>query len=132
MQVQRLKIAILPIDLPCSGPVTHSGEILTTGKICFFSVNVYWASSAPRGWMANEQIFEFQSSGKSVQLSHCDNSNKYRPACFFSLQCIGKNISKPVEERIILIIAPGWTDSVFGPPGQDLPFRPSENQGRTG
>jgi len=22
----------LPLDLPCSGPVTHSGDILTTGK----------------------------------------------------------------------------------------------------
>jgi len=32
MPVQRLKLAILPLDLPCSGPVTHSGEILTTGK----------------------------------------------------------------------------------------------------
>jgi len=32
MPVQRLKVAILPLDLPCSGPVTHSGEILTTGK----------------------------------------------------------------------------------------------------
>jgi hypothetical protein len=32
MPVQRLKIATLPLDLPCSGPVTHSGEILTTGK----------------------------------------------------------------------------------------------------
>jgi len=32
MPVQRLKIAILPLDLPCSVPVTHSGEILTTGK----------------------------------------------------------------------------------------------------
>jgi len=31
--VQRLKVAILPLDLPCSGPVTYSGEIfLTTGK----------------------------------------------------------------------------------------------------
>jgi len=30
--VQRIKVAILPLDLPCSGPVTHSGEILTTGK----------------------------------------------------------------------------------------------------
>ena len=30
--VQRLKVAFLPLDLPCSGPVTHSGEILTTGK----------------------------------------------------------------------------------------------------
>jgi len=30
--VQRLKVAILPLGLPCSGPVTHSGEILTTGK----------------------------------------------------------------------------------------------------
>jgi hypothetical protein len=28
--VQRLKI--LPLDLPYSGPVTHSGEILTTDK----------------------------------------------------------------------------------------------------
>ena len=27
-----VKVAILPLDLPCSGPVTHSVEILTTGK----------------------------------------------------------------------------------------------------
>jgi len=26
------KVAILPLDLPCSKPITHSGEILTTGK----------------------------------------------------------------------------------------------------
>jgi len=32
LPVQRLKVAILPLDLPCSGPVTHSREILTTGK----------------------------------------------------------------------------------------------------
>jgi len=32
MPVQRLKVAILPLDLPCSGPVIHSGEILTTGN----------------------------------------------------------------------------------------------------
>ena len=32
MPVLRLKVAFLPLDLPCSGPVTHSGEILTTGK----------------------------------------------------------------------------------------------------
>ena len=32
MPVQRLKVATLPLDLPCSGPVTHPGEILTTGK----------------------------------------------------------------------------------------------------
>ena len=32
MPVQRLKVATLPLDLPFSGPVTHSGEILTTGK----------------------------------------------------------------------------------------------------
>jgi len=32
MLVQRLKVAVLPLDLPFSGPVTHSGEILTTGK----------------------------------------------------------------------------------------------------
>jgi len=30
--VQRLKVATLPLDLPCSGPVTHSGEISTTDK----------------------------------------------------------------------------------------------------
>jgi len=30
--VQTLKVAILALDLLCSGPVTHSGEILTTGK----------------------------------------------------------------------------------------------------
>jgi len=32
MPVQRLKVAILPLDLPSSGPVTHSGEVLTIGK----------------------------------------------------------------------------------------------------
>jgi len=32
MPVQSLKVAILPMDLPYSGPVTHAGEILTTGK----------------------------------------------------------------------------------------------------
>jgi hypothetical protein len=32
MPVQKLKVGILPLDLPCCGPVTHSGEILTTGK----------------------------------------------------------------------------------------------------
>jgi hypothetical protein len=28
---QRLKVAILPLDLACSGFVTYSGEIITTG-----------------------------------------------------------------------------------------------------
>jgi len=32
MPVQRLKVVILPLDLPCSGPVTYAGEILTTSK----------------------------------------------------------------------------------------------------
>jgi hypothetical protein len=32
MPVQRLKVAILPLDLTCSGLITHSGEILTIGK----------------------------------------------------------------------------------------------------
>jgi len=32
LPVQRLKVTILPLDLTCSGPVTHSGEILTIGK----------------------------------------------------------------------------------------------------
>ena len=32
MPVQRLNVAILSLDLPCSGPVTHSGEILSTDK----------------------------------------------------------------------------------------------------
>jgi hypothetical protein len=32
MPVQRLKVTILSPDLPCSGPITHSGEILTAGK----------------------------------------------------------------------------------------------------
>jgi len=30
--IQRLKVAILPLDLPYSGLVTHSGENVTTGK----------------------------------------------------------------------------------------------------
>ena len=32
MSVQRLKVAVLSLDLPCSGSVTYSGEMLTTGK----------------------------------------------------------------------------------------------------
>ena len=30
--VQRVKVATLPLDVVCSGPVTRSGEILTTVK----------------------------------------------------------------------------------------------------
>ena len=36
MPDQRLKVAILPLDIPCSGPVTHSGEILTNVKFTDF------------------------------------------------------------------------------------------------
>jgi len=32
MPVQKVNVAILPLDLRCSGPVTHSGEILTVGN----------------------------------------------------------------------------------------------------
>jgi hypothetical protein len=32
MPVQRLKVATLPLDLPCSGLITHSGDISITGK----------------------------------------------------------------------------------------------------
>jgi len=32
MPVQRLKVAIPPLELTCSWPITHSGEILTTDK----------------------------------------------------------------------------------------------------
>ena len=32
MRVQRLNVAILPLDLPCCGPVTNSEGILITGK----------------------------------------------------------------------------------------------------
>jgi len=31
--VQRLKLATLPLDLPCSGPVTHSGEIFNYWQV---------------------------------------------------------------------------------------------------
>jgi hypothetical protein len=42
--LKRLNVTILPLDLPCSGPVTHSGEILTTDnshgkKLDRFSLN---------------------------------------------------------------------------------------------
>jgi len=32
MPVQRLKVAILPMDLPSSGLIIHSGKILTIAK----------------------------------------------------------------------------------------------------
>jgi hypothetical protein len=32
MPVQRLKVAILRLDVTCSGPVTHSGDISITSK----------------------------------------------------------------------------------------------------
>jgi hypothetical protein len=32
MPVQRLKVAIVALELPCSGIVKHSGKILATGK----------------------------------------------------------------------------------------------------
>ena len=33
MPVQKLKVAILPLDLPRSGPVTHSGEIFNHWQV---------------------------------------------------------------------------------------------------
>jgi hypothetical protein len=30
--VQKLKVPILPLDLHCSGLITHSGEFITIGK----------------------------------------------------------------------------------------------------
>jgi hypothetical protein len=30
--VQRLKVAVILLDLPCYGLITNSGEILTTGQ----------------------------------------------------------------------------------------------------
>jgi hypothetical protein len=32
MSAHRMKVAVLPLDLPYSGLLTHSGEILTNGK----------------------------------------------------------------------------------------------------
>jgi hypothetical protein len=32
MSVQRLRVANLPLEIPCSGLVIHSAEILTPGK----------------------------------------------------------------------------------------------------
>jgi hypothetical protein len=32
MLIEWLKVAILPLDLSCSGPVTHSGKILNPDK----------------------------------------------------------------------------------------------------
>jgi hypothetical protein len=32
MPVQRLKVAVLPLDLRCSGPLTHSGDISIADK----------------------------------------------------------------------------------------------------
>jgi hypothetical protein len=32
MPVQRIKVAILPLDLPCSVLVNHSGEMLTSAQ----------------------------------------------------------------------------------------------------
>jgi len=32
MPAQRLKVAVLPLDLPCPVSLTHSGKILTTDK----------------------------------------------------------------------------------------------------
>ena len=59
MPVQGLKIAILPLDLPCSGPVTHSGEILTTGKSHGKKPDRFSSVNTPqligiKGWMHYE------------------------------------------------------------------------------
>jgi hypothetical protein len=32
MAVQKLKVAVLPLDVPCSGPVTYLEKMLTTGN----------------------------------------------------------------------------------------------------
>jgi len=52
---QGLKVAILPLDLPCPGPITHSGEILTHGKKPdrFSSLNISQVIGI-KGWMHYE------------------------------------------------------------------------------
>jgi len=50
MPVQTLKVAILPLDVPCCGPVNHSGEILTTGRS---------HGKKPDRFSSNDNIFFF-------------------------------------------------------------------------
>lgn len=79
--------------------------------------------------MENEQNFEFQSSGKSVQFSHRDGFNKYRPAGFSSVQCLGKNISKPVEESVILVTVAWHRQHVRAPTDKIFPSALPKNKG---
>ena len=46
MPVHRLKFAILPLDLPRSGLVTHSGELLPPGKCHGMKPDRYYLNDA--------------------------------------------------------------------------------------
>jgi hypothetical protein len=56
--VQRLGVESLPLDLLCSGPVTHSGEILTTGIRKLYIVVLFVVKMPPS--MSNVFILLFQ------------------------------------------------------------------------
>ena len=73
MPVQRLKVAMLPLDLPCSGPVTHSGEILTTGKSHGKKTDRFFFKT--KTWMWKKQ--------------RCDTNVKYIPV--FTQRDLGKD-----------------------------------------
>jgi hypothetical protein len=53
MPVQRLKVAILPLDWTCSGPVTHSGKILTFICLRVTTLSYDVAHRTVRSWRQN-------------------------------------------------------------------------------
>jgi len=62
--VQRLKVAILPLDLPCSGFVTHSGEILTTGRSHGKKPDGYFEETSR--YMRTERVNKWPKSMKDI------------------------------------------------------------------
>jgi len=87
MPVQRLKVAILPLDLPCSGPVTHLGEILTTGKshgkrnslmYVKLSMTLFINRSGQEEWLLDHKEWGVSRSVTSVTWRNSPQVSSYR------------------------------------------------------
>ena len=76
-----MPIAILPLDFPCSGPVTRSGEILTTGTShgkTFEETSGYVSPERVNKWPNSIKIYDDDDDAKPTFIYGCDSHHSIR------------------------------------------------------
>ena len=76
MPVQRLKVAILPLDLSCSGPVTHSGEFFNHWQVSPKDAG----QNTNYKWIKNTQILDKLVEYKRNWIQHVNTMPRNRLA----------------------------------------------------